>query len=355
MKKYTIKNVLALSLIAMLAFSCKSKDKHKDDNGSTDTTEQIDSSQITVPATNTEDAPKPAGAPFDLNSIPLTDKLTGNFPYFKLPPGYHFTDPNSSTGTGEAKDYDKEYFYNHGVYVPQEGKTFKAGITNDEKKSFSKLELKKSFDDFIATLGGVNINNGETLKEGEVDRLQKLDRNAYSDGYLFSCNNWDDVHTYVLRTKDKTVWVQVNFGNGNGYLTVLETKPFDNQMSQTSAAVIKKEIDRDGKAVLHINFDVDRALLLPDGEKAVDEIAQVLKGDQNLNLSIEGHTDDSGNREHNRQLSIARANSVKTALVNSGINDHRLKTAGYGAEKPVAPNDSEENKAKNRRVELVKI
>lgn len=349
MKKYNL--LLALPFAAVMTFSCKNKSK-TEDASKVDTVAQ---SSVPAETPKEESTTSSKATSFDLGSIPETDKLTGAFPYFKLPPGYHFTDPNSSSGTGKTKDYDKEYFLNHGAYIPQEGKTFKGEIEHDEGKEFSKLELQKSFDDFIQSLGGVNINNGQKILSEEKTRLEKEDPNAYSDGYTYSCNNWDDIHTYVLRAKDKTVWVQVNYGSNEGYLTVLETKPFENKMTQTSAAVIKQEIDKNGKAVLHINFDVDKATLLPDGAKAVKEIQQVLNNDAQLRLSIEGHTDDTGNKSHNKQLSLDRANTVKIALVSSGIKADRLNAVGYGAEKPVATNDSEENKAKNRRVELVKI
>ncbi|PZP51048.1 MAG: OmpA family protein [Pseudopedobacter saltans] len=347
-------NVLcALSIAALLAFSCKNKPKVEE--AATDTTTQTPTTATSTetPADNMTTSAAPAT--LDLNAIPVTDKLTGTFPYFKLPPGYHFTDPHSSSGGGKNKDYDKEYFINHGSYVPQEGKTFKAEIEHDEGKEFSKLELQRSFDDFIKSLNGVNINNGEKISSEEKARLEKADPNAYNDGYTYSCNNWDDIHTYVLRAKDKTVFVQVNYGGSEGYITILETKPFENKMSQTSAAVIQQEIDQNGKAVLHINFDVDKATLLPDGEKAVKEIQQVLNNNAQLKLSIQGHTDDTGNKVHNKQLSLDRANTVKNTLVSAGISGNRLTANGFGAERPIAANDTEENKAKNRRVELVKI
>jgi outer membrane protein OmpA-like peptidoglycan-associated protein len=87
----------------------------------------------------------------------------------------------------------------------------------------------------------------------------------------------------------------------------------------------------------------------------VTQIAEALKKDNSLQISIEGHTDNSGNAEHNKKLSDARANSVLNALVTDGIDKARLTAKGFGAEKPLAANDSEENKAKNRRVELVKV
>ncbi len=74
-----------------------------------------------------------------------------------------------------------------------------------------------------------------------------------------------------------------------------------------------------------------------------------------MKLSIEGHTDNSGSVERNKKLSTDRANTVMYALAGKGTDIKRLKARGFGAEKPSVPNNTEENKAKNRRVELVKF
>ena len=85
-------------------------------------------------------------------------------------------------------------------------------------------------------------------------------------------------------------------------------------------------------------------------------MASLLKIDRGLKLEISGHTDSTGDKAHNMKLSEARAQSVVKALVGSyGVDSARLSAKGYGDTKPVAPNDSDDNKAKNRRVELRKV
>jgi outer membrane protein OmpA-like peptidoglycan-associated protein len=69
---------------------------------------------------------------------------------------------------------------------------------------------------------------------------------------------------------------------------------------------------------------------------------------------VEGHTDNVGNPKSNKTLSDERAKSVVAAIVSQGIDTKRLSAAGYGQDKPIADNKTEEGKAKNRRVELVK-
>lgn len=355
------KNILASMLVLLVAFSCQqNKSGKQDNNPTTDTTSASRAKQQNTSSTEQQSTqPSSSVNKFDINKIPLTNNFNGSFPYFKLPDGYMFNDPNSYRGKGVINDVDKEYFYNHGIYFPMEGKTFKAQIrVDDEKfkdKKFSKLEVQKSFDEFIASIGGVNINNGEPVQSGQKDSLDKIDPNAYRDGYMHSCHNYDDVHTYVIRTKDKTIFVQYNIGSEQSDITVLEPKAFENKMSIIPAAEMQKQLDEKGKAILYINFDTDKSTLKPDGKQYVDEIEKLLTNNKELKLSIEGHTDNTGEAKHNKELSKQRATTVWKELTSAGIASSRLEVEGFGSEKPLADNDTESNKAKNRRVELVKI
>ena len=72
-------------------------------------------------------------------------------------------------------------------------------------------------------------------------------------------------------------------------------------------------------------------------------------------MRLEGHTDNTGDTEENKKLSLARAEAVKDALLRGGIDASRMTTEGYGQEKPVASNDTDAGKAKNRRLELVVV
>jgi outer membrane protein OmpA-like peptidoglycan-associated protein len=80
----------------------------------------------------------------------------------------------------------------------------------------------------------------------------------------------------------------------------------------------------------------------------------MLKENADLKLEIGGHTDSDGSSEANLKLSEERAKSVRTALVEMGIEESRLSVKGFGSSKPVNDNSSAENKARNRRVEFVK-
>lgn len=162
---------------------------------------------------------------------------------------------------------------------------------------------------------------------------------------------------FVIRTPKGNVWFELAYGYNVEWVdfTVVSEDEMEETVAIIKADELKNEIDKNGKTVLYINFDTDKATLQPDGVKAVDEIAKLMGSDEALKLSIEGHTDDTGSADHNKKLSLARAEAVVNKLKESGITGNRLKAVGYGADKPLVANDSDANKAKNRRVEIVKI
>ena len=140
------------------------------------------------------------------------------------------------------------------------------------------------------------------------------------------------------------------------YVLIVESKPMDKGLVTLDAGALGRDLSSGGKAIVYgIHFDFDRADIKPESKPQLDEIARLMKTDPALKLRITGHTDNRGAADYNRQLSERRAQAIVTALVRDyGIAADRLSAAGMGADAPVASNDSEEGRAKNRRVELVK-
>ena len=110
-----------------------------------------------------------------------------------------------------------------------------------------------------------------------------------------------------------------------------------------------------GKAAVYgIYFDTGKAEIKPESEPALKEIAKLLQADPKLKLYVVGHTDNSGGLDYNMKLSKDRADAVVKALTGKyGIAASRLSAFGVGPLAPVASNQTEEGRAKNRRVELV--
>jgi outer membrane protein OmpA-like peptidoglycan-associated protein len=128
-------------------------------------------------------------------------------------------------------------------------------------------------------------------------------------------------------------------------------------MVEVKAKDMAKALTDTGKIDIYgIYFDTDRTELKPESKSTLEEVAKLLQADPSLKLEVAGHTDNTGAAAHNMQLSAGRASAVVNALVsNYGIDRARLQAKGYGDSKPVAPNDTEQNRAKNRRVELRKL
>jgi outer membrane protein OmpA-like peptidoglycan-associated protein len=112
----------------------------------------------------------------------------------------------------------------------------------------------------------------------------------------------------------------------------------------------------ESKIVTHgINFDVDKATIKPESMGTLNMIVGVMKDNPDIKFEVDGHTDNTGNAQHNLTLSQQRADAVRTQLISMGIDASRLTTKGFGDTKPISDNNTLEGKANNRRVEFVKM
>ena len=139
-------------------------------------------------------------------------------------------------------------------------------------------------------------------------------------------------------------------------LDVIDVAPIETGMVKVDAAAMAKDISTTGRVALYgIHFDTDKADPKPESQPTLQEIATLLKQDASMKLYIVGHTDNVGAFDYNVGLSERRAAAVvKELTTKHGIAATRLKPAGVGMLSPVAPNDAEAGRARNRRVELVK-
>ena len=142
----------------------------------------------------------------------------------------------------------------------------------------------------------------------------------------------------------------------NVELYVVEVKPMESDLITVNAATLASDIKRTGHAAVYgIYFDTGKAEVKPESDATLSEIAKLLQADPRLKLYVVGHTDNQGALELNMDLSRRRAEAVFSALTTKyAVPAARLKAYGSGPYAPVASNDSEDGRAKNRRVELVK-
>ena len=156
----------------------------------------------------------------------------------------------------------------------------------------------------------------------------------------------------VSNTHDK--WLDIPVERTLVRLDVCELKAREQRMELVKSEEMASEISLNGRIALYgILFDFDKATLRPDSEATLAEISKLLTEKTNLRVLVAGHTDASGSFEYNRKLSQERADSVVADLVRRGISRERLFPVGISYASPVANNNTDDGRAKNRRVELV--
>lgn len=152
-------------------------------------------------------------------------------------------------------------------------------------------------------------------------------------------------------------------GSAAGYSS--ETKQVD-VIADESSELVELELKRSGKVTFNnkalqegdnlvlnnIQFEVNSATLLAAGRAELDKLAAFMKQNVGIEILLSGHTSSEGGAALNRELSLKRVRSCKNYLVGKGIEDGRITIKGYGPDMPIAPNDTEVNRAKNRRVEM---
>jgi outer membrane protein OmpA-like peptidoglycan-associated protein len=159
--------------------------------------------------------------------------------------------------------------------------------------------------------------------------------------------------TYKLVKSNREIWVRIDSYNSNTLFTLTIVEKGE-MVQEVTADAMYEALGKDGFIALYINFDTGKSDIKPEAQGTIDQIAALLKGHADLKVGIEGHTDNVGTPAANKTLSEQRAKSVAAAVAKTGVPADRMTAVGWGQEKPVADNRSEEGRGKNRRVEIVK-
>lgn len=152
-------------------------------------------------------------------------------------------------------------------------------------------------------------------------------------------------------------WISVQTGYGDPptyVMTAVLVKAMAQEMA-AGAQAIADALNASGKLDIYgITFATGQATITPQSNQVLGDVLAVLQADPSLKLRIEGHTDNVGDKAANQKLSDARARAVVAWLTGKGIDAGRLSAAGFGDAQPVADNKTDDGRAKNRRVVLVK-
>jgi OmpA-OmpF porin, OOP family len=250
-------------------------------------------------------------------------------PYFSGMPNHRITEASDQ----EFTDYR---FYNGKDCTSVEGKKyFRTYSLKEGAKQGSDLQISRNYSNSIKSMGGTIIFDGE----------------------CFGANCAENCGGRMLVGKvtkgANELWLEVApFNDGNDYYLTVIVKEAMKQ--DVTASNILDALNRDGRIALYINFDTGKATMRAESKPIIAQIVEMLKGNPGLMVSVEGHTDNVGSPASNKTLSDQRAKTVAAAIVAEGIDAKRLSALGHGQDKPIADNKTEEGRAKNRRVELVK-
>ena len=194
----------------------------------------------------------------------------------------------------------------------------------------SAFQVIRNYENAIKKIGGVKV-----YQEEDTDLWMRLDKQG------------------------KTFWVHVDSwhggGDGESYgLTIVEKKAMAQEVV-ADAESLMNDIQTTGHASVYgIYFDFNKADIKPESEPVIKEVAKLLHENGGLNLYVVGHTDNVGDIGYNMKLSKARADAVMEELVTKySVSSKRLKAFGVGSLAPVASNQTDDGRARNRRVELV--
>jgi OOP family OmpA-OmpF porin len=264
------------------------------------------------------------GDAVEIDTPPLTDS-----PYFSGMPNYML-------GASSDKDFDAYEFFDGKKLVTVEGKLWSKEYWLQEKApSASELQITRNYANAVKDLGGTVFIDGT------------CDGDACGDKSSFR------LMSGKFTKNGKEIWVEVvPHNDGIDYLLIVVEKGTMKQ--DVTAGDMLRALTADGHVALYLSFDTGKALIKPDSFPIIAQIAAMMKNNPDLTLSVEGHTDNVGDPQENQTLSEERARAVMSALVQNGVDASRLTAAGFGQNKPIADNTSEEGRAKNRRVELVK-
>lgn len=242
-------------------------------------------------------------------------------------------------------------------------------------KDVSTLEAARAYEEEFRTRGEVEILLQGNGKEQELDDgydrfIESIYKSASDPASGFMRMNKDARYLAAKLPRPEgdvylTVYAAVNAaessvdvvpkGRTGVRVDIIESKPRAQRMVTVTAGEMSSSLSKAGRVALYgILFDFNKSDLQPESTPALQEIVKLLEQDATLKLVVTGHTDNVGSLESNRDLSQRRAAAVVAVLVGQyRVATARLQPFGASFAAPVAPNSTEEGRAKNRRVELV--
>ena len=175
----------------------------------------------------------------------------------------------------------------------------------------------------------------------------------------FPINTQGDEINFFVAADGKTAFISSQREGGQGgydiYTFELPEGIRSDSANYLSSVDVAELSVGDAVILQNIQFEYNSAALTEDSKSGIEMLTAFLQRNPDLKVELAGHTDNVGGEKYNLKLSADRAEVVRKALVANGIGENRLTAKGYGASKPLVTNDSEENRAKNRRTEMIMV
>jgi OmpA-OmpF porin, OOP family len=257
------------------------------------------------------------------------------------------SDPNDTEGSKDPAVFTRM----PGFYI------YRCDVREFDRYEFAVSPEKKEPVEGRHTFIVYYANQGVTLPSGlQVNRNYLNAAKAIGGELVYEVVDGGVLYSTIKIVQgDTEIWAEVSGGGNDQYNVQVVEKQLMRQDVVASADALATSISGTGRVVVHgVYFDTNKADLKPESEPALTEIVKMLKADTNLKLYVVGHTDNVGQFAANVKLSQDRAASVVNALVGKhGIAAARLIPYGDGPTAPMAANNNDAGRAKNRRVELV--
>ena len=168
--------------------------------------------------------------------------------------------------------------------------------------------------------------------------------------------NGDEINFFVA-ADGKTAFISSQREGGYGgydiYTFELPEEIRSDSANYLATVDVIELVPGDAVVLQNIQFEYNSSALTEDSQLGIQMLTEFLQHNPELNVELAGHTDNVGNESYNQKLSADRAEAVLKSLINNGIDKSRLTAKGYGATKPLWPNDSDEHRALNRRTEMI--
>ena len=195
-----------------------------------------------------------------------------------------------------------------------------------------------------------------TAPNGETFYTEETDKEGFAEVLVPVGQKYDLVYLSLGR-KDVAAQVPVSDAPGQNIKLTLRYKRFNQKTPppQKGEAPAKEAPPAERFVLTGVQFDTGKATLRPESFPRLDEVVEYMTHKKSARIEISGHTDNVGNPASNKTLSQKRAESCRDYLVSKGIEASRIDAVGHGDEMPVASNDTEEGRQKNRRIEATEL